>query len=84
MARFQFTNRISATSRDPEVRQLQQQMQDLVRALNLQLNDLDAENIAPEFLSRIENEQQSEIQVIKNKEANVYMGTDGALFKILE
>lgn len=84
MARFRFTNRVSATSQNREIRQLQQQMQDLVSALNLALNDLDDENIAPEFLRRIENAQTEEIQVIKNKEPNVYMGTDGALFKILK
>ncbi len=84
MARFRFTNRITANSQNMEIRALQQQMQDLVSALNITLNDLNAENIAPEFLSRIENVEQGEIQVIKNKEANVYMGTDGALFKILE
>ena len=84
MARFRFSNRITANSDNPEMRLMQQQFQDLIAALNISLNDLDSENIAPEFLDRIVNEEKAPIETVKNKEANVYMGNDGLIYKILK
>ena len=83
MPRFRFVNRITANSSNREVKELQQAFQDLVRELNQKLNDVDEENIAPEFLPTITNAPKAEVQVVKNKTPNAYIGNDGELLKIV-
>lgn len=84
MANWKFDPRISATSTDPAVRQLQQIVMDLARALKVAFRELDEDNMAPEFLASVQNKADVGVQVIKDKEPNVYMGNDGVIFKILE
>lgn len=84
MANWKFDPRINANSQNAEVRQLQQVIMDLARELKITFRELSADNMAPEFLASVQNKEETGVQVVKNKEPNVYMGTDGALFKILE
>jgi len=84
MANWNFDPRISANSQDPEVRQLQQAMMDLTRLLRVTMRELDAENIAPDFLPDIQNGKKGEVQIVKNKAPNAYFGNDGELFKVID
>lgn len=84
MANWNYDPRINANSQDPEVRQLQQAVMEMARTLRLILRDIGEENMSPEFLREIKNAETGDVQTVKNKEANVYMGADGVLFKILK
>lgn len=84
MANWNFDPRINANHADPAVRQLQQAMMDMARALKITLRELDADNIAPDFLPGITNAEKQELQVVKGKVPNAYFGNDGELFKVVD
>lgn len=84
MSNWNFDLRINADHADPAVRQLQQAMMDLTRKLRVAMREIDAENLAPDFLPAIQNVEAAQLQIVKGKTPNAYFGDDGALFKVVD
>lgn len=84
MSNWNFDPRIDVNSTDPAVRQLQQAMMDLTAKLRVSMREIDADNLAADFLPSIQNGEKQEIQIVKGKAPNAYFGADGELFKIVD
>ncbi len=84
MANWNYDPRLRERSEDPAVRELQQAMMAIARKLRVAMREVDADNIAPDFLPSITNAEKAELQVVKGKAANAYIGNDGELFKIVD
>lgn len=83
MANWNYDPRIRERSEDPAVRELQQAMADMARKLRVAMRELDADNIAPDFLPGITNAVKGEMQVVRGKSPNAYIGNDGEILKIV-
>lgn len=83
MAAFDFKPTFNNT-KNPDVKQLQDTIRKLVQTLSVVLRDLGEDNLSPELLAEIQDTSKTEdIQVIKGKTANAYIGNDGIIYKIL-
>lgn len=84
MANWNFDPRINANHEDPAVRQLQQVMMTLAGKLRVAWREIDVDNLAPDFLPTIQNGEKAEVQIVKGKAPNAYIGNDGELFKVID
>lgn len=84
MAVFNYKPRFSETP-DAHIRQMQEAIQTICQKLSSVLSDLGEDNLSPELMQAIRelSEKSADVQPIKGKTANAYIGDDGQIYKIL-
>ena len=83
MAAFDFKPAFDRTQ-NPEIKQLQDTIRTLTQKLSIVLRDIGEDNLSPELLASLQTATNAgEVQVIKGKTANAYVGNDGVIYKIL-